>query len=77
MARFELALLSALGYGLDLRACVLTGEKEDLAYVSPKSGVWLVVMLARPGETDYCLIRHFYTILMKVLHLRMSAERSG
>lgn len=38
MARFELALLSALGYGLDLRACVLTGDKEDLAYVSPKSG---------------------------------------
>ncbi|MGI9230941.1 MAG: DNA repair protein RecO, partial [Methylocystis sp.] len=38
MARFELALLSALGYGLDLQACVLTGDKEDLAYVSPKSG---------------------------------------
>ena len=38
MARFELALLSALGFGLDLQACALTGDQEDLAYVSPKSG---------------------------------------
>lgn len=38
MARFELALLSALGFGLDLDACALTGARDDLAYVSPKSG---------------------------------------
>ncbi len=38
MARFELALLVALGFGLDLDACALTGAREDLAYVSPKSG---------------------------------------
>lgn len=38
MARFELALLGALGFGLDLAACALTGAREDLAYVSPKSG---------------------------------------
>jgi DNA repair protein RecO (recombination protein O) len=38
MARFELALLGALGFGLDLDACALTGAREDLAYVSPKSG---------------------------------------
>ncbi|RNJ50814.1 DNA repair protein RecO [Methylocystis hirsuta] len=38
LARFELALLGALGFGLDLNACALTGAQDDLAYVSPKSG---------------------------------------
>jgi DNA repair protein RecO (recombination protein O) len=36
--RFELGLLTAAGYGLDLSRCALTGTQEDLAYVSPKSG---------------------------------------
>ncbi|MBI1868540.1 MAG: DNA repair protein RecO [Methylocystis sp.] len=38
MARFELALLAALGFGLDLGACALTGARQELCYVSPKSG---------------------------------------
>lgn len=38
LARFELALLAALGFGLDLERCALTGARDDLAYVSPKSG---------------------------------------
>ncbi|MGE3304161.1 MAG: DNA repair protein RecO [Hyphomonadaceae bacterium] len=37
-ARFELGLLAALGYGLDLSACALTGTTDDLAFVSPRSG---------------------------------------
>jgi DNA repair protein RecO (recombination protein O) len=36
--RFELALLAELGFGLDLTACAVTGERADLAYVSPRSG---------------------------------------
>ena len=36
--RWELALLDALGFGLDLSACAVTGATEGLAYVSPKSG---------------------------------------
>lgn len=36
--RFELAVLDALGFGLDLSACALTGATEDLAFVSPKTG---------------------------------------
>ncbi len=35
---WEVALLSELGFGLDLSACAATGATEDLAYVSPKSG---------------------------------------
>jgi DNA repair protein RecO (recombination protein O) len=37
-ARWELALLSELGFGLDLARCAGTGVTTDLAYVSPKSG---------------------------------------
>lgn len=38
MVRWELALLDELGFGLDLSACAATGVKDDLIYVSPKSG---------------------------------------
>jgi len=36
--RFELQLLSELGFGLDLEQCASTGARSDLIYVSPKSG---------------------------------------
>jgi DNA repair protein RecO (recombination protein O) len=35
---WECALLTALGYGLDLTSCAATGVNDDLAYVSPRSG---------------------------------------
>ncbi|SEP70597.1 DNA replication and repair protein RecO [Devosia sp. YR412] len=38
LARFELALLDDLGFGLDLSTCAATGTTEDLTHVSPKSG---------------------------------------
>lgn len=38
LVRLELALLAELGFGLDLSACAVTGQSEDLVYVSPKSG---------------------------------------
>jgi DNA repair protein RecO (recombination protein O) len=38
LVRYELLLLSELGYGLDLSECAATGARDDLAYVSPKSG---------------------------------------
>ncbi len=38
MVRFELALLTELGFGLDLSQCAATGGTLDLAYVSPRSG---------------------------------------
>lgn len=38
VVRFELQLLSELGFGLDLERCVATGVAADLVYVSPKSG---------------------------------------
>lgn len=38
VVRFELVLLEELGFGLDLSRCAATGSRDDLAYVSPKSG---------------------------------------
>ena len=37
-ARFEVALLAELGFGLDLSACAVSGTTTDLTYVSPRSG---------------------------------------
>lgn len=36
--RWEAGLLDALGFGLDLSRCAATGVREDLIYVSPRSG---------------------------------------
>lgn len=38
LVRYELLLLSELGFGLDLASCAASGATEDLAWVSPKSG---------------------------------------
>lgn len=38
MARFELAVLSELGFGLDLEQCAATGARDDLVWVSPRTG---------------------------------------
>jgi len=35
---WELFLLSELGYGLDLEKCVVSGKKDNLIYISPRSG---------------------------------------
>jgi DNA repair protein RecO (recombination protein O) len=58
VARFELLVLDELGFGLDLSQCAATGTRQDLAYVSPKSGravsreaglPWRDKMLALPA----------------------------
>jgi len=36
--RWEAALLEELGFGLDLTRCALSGSRDNLAYVSPKTG---------------------------------------
>src|SRR5688572_12136673 len=38
LVRFELLLLAELGFGLDLSECVVTGDRDDLIAVSPRSG---------------------------------------
>src|SRR3984957_10370061 len=36
--KWELGLLQALGYGLDLTQCAASGSSDNLAYVSPRTG---------------------------------------
>ena len=36
--RWEVGLLDAVGFGLDLSKCAATGATDDLIYVSPRSG---------------------------------------
>lgn len=38
LVRFELLLLSELGFGLDLERCAVTDSADDLVWVSPKTG---------------------------------------
>ena len=38
IVQFELAFLAALGFGLDLTSCAATGSRDDLLFVSPKTG---------------------------------------
>ncbi|SLN29242.1 DNA repair protein RecO [Pseudoruegeria aquimaris] len=46
--QWELALLRALGFGLSLDVCAVTGAQSGLAYVSPKTG--RAVSAAGAGE---------------------------
>ena len=36
--RWEMGLLSALGFGLDMEACALSGANDGLTHISPKTG---------------------------------------
>lgn len=47
--QWEMALLDALGFRLDLSACAATGATDDLIYVSPKSGR----AVSRAGAGDW------------------------
>ncbi|MEE9272878.1 MAG: DNA repair protein RecO [Robiginitomaculum sp.] len=46
--RYEIALLQALGYGLDLKTCAATGGNEYLTHVSPRSGRAVCASSAEP-----------------------------
>lgn len=47
--RWEVLLLEELGFGLDLSTCAVTGAREGLAYVSPKTGR----AVSRKGAGDW------------------------
>jgi DNA repair protein RecO (recombination protein O) len=38
LVRYELLMLAELGFGLDLDTCAVSGSKDDLVAVSPRSG---------------------------------------
>ncbi|MFT4715730.1 MAG: DNA repair protein RecO (recombination protein O) [Paracoccaceae bacterium] len=64
---WELLLLEDLGYGLDLSSCAVTGVREGLEYVSPKTGRavcgagagdWVEQLLAYPDPNDLLSALH-------------------
>ncbi len=50
LARYELALLSSLGFGLSLDRCVATDAEQDLAWVSPARAAAVSASAARGHE---------------------------
>ncbi|MBX9815290.1 MAG: DNA repair protein RecO [Sphingomonas sp.] len=73
LVRYELLLLAELGFGLDLSTCAVTGARDDLAYVSPKSGMAVSAAAGAPyaakllrlpaflregGAADWGAVRH-------------------
>jgi len=55
LVRYELLVLAELGFGLALGRCVVTGTRDDLAWVSPKSGA-AVSRAAGEGHADKLLL---------------------
>lgn len=47
--RWEMLLLEETGFGLDLTRCAVTGAREDLTYVSPRTGR----AVSRAGAGDW------------------------
>ncbi|MCA8907300.1 MAG: DNA repair protein RecO [Rhodospirillaceae bacterium] len=45
---WEVQVLAALGFGLDLTRCAATGANDDLAYVSPRTGRAVALSAAEP-----------------------------
>lgn len=46
--KWEMGLLAAMGYGLDLTACAATGGNDNLTHVSPRSGRAVSASAAEP-----------------------------
>jgi len=57
--KWELGLLSAMGYGLDLNSCAASGSKENLTHVSPRSGRAVSANEAEPYADKLLLLPKF------------------
>ncbi len=59
--RFELGLLAALGYGLDLSRCAVTGAETNLGWVSPRTGRAATVEAGAPHADVLLRLPQFLT----------------
>ncbi len=59
--RWEINLLAALGFGLNLSSCVSTGKNMDLIYVSPKSGQAVSAVAGKPYKDKLLELPGFLT----------------
>lgn len=53
---FELKLLEEIGFGLDLKKCVVSNSLEELVYVSPKSGCAVSASVGKPYHDKLLLL---------------------
>ncbi|MFB9224374.1 DNA repair protein RecO [Paracoccus cavernae] len=86
---WELRLLDELGFGLDLTACAVTGRRDGLAFVSPRTGravsregagEWADRLLPLPsllGGTGNGGMRDAFTLTGHFLRARMAEEHAG
>lgn len=58
---WELALLSELGFPLDLARCAATGEEDDLIWVSPKTGRAVSAVAGSPYKDKLLTLPAFLT----------------
>jgi DNA repair protein RecO (recombination protein O) len=56
---FELTLLEELGYGLDLRACAVSGVTQGLTAVSPRTGRAVCEEVAAPYQGKLLFLPNF------------------
>jgi DNA repair protein RecO (recombination protein O) len=61
LVRFELAVLSELGFGLDLTQCAATGARADLIYVSPRTGRAVSAVAGQPYHAKLLALPAFLT----------------
>ncbi|MCL2473692.1 MAG: DNA repair protein RecO [Alphaproteobacteria bacterium] len=59
--KWEVSLLQALGYGLDLSKCAVTQENAELVYVSPKTGRAVSRLIGEPYKDKLLVLPEFLT----------------
>ncbi len=59
LIRWEMELLNQLGFQLDFSECAATGSKENLIYISPKSGKAVSEEAGEPYKDKLLKIPHF------------------
>jgi DNA repair protein RecO (recombination protein O) len=59
LVRWEMGLLDELGFGLDVSKCAATGRRDDLAYVSPRTGRAVCREAGEPHKDKLLLLPPF------------------
>ena len=57
--KWEAGLLTAMGYGLDLKSCAATGVNDNLTHVSPRSGRAVSASAAEPYKDKLLVLPGF------------------
>lgn len=74
---YELALLKELGFGLDLSVCASTGQKDDLLYISPKSGRAVSQNAGEPYKTQLLPLPRYWVDDTAAPDIRSSLAVTG